>query len=217
MTVRARSPRTGIAQFKWVLLQGDPKKVQIKELDANGAQVEIKVGWHGWYRPVYADGSPAALMSSRVDIACFIKGDKYYSAPSVISVYCDPAEQRLYSSDGRIVSIDYANPNKHYTDPALAVLKPWKDLFDYTENNELKGWYRKLGDRSARFTYAGHRVLSTDKLDRPLTACAVDYLPRETSGSTGLPVMTFADSSRQFKYLYKSESDLIGTFELLRH
>ncbi len=211
MRIEAQAPVAGEATYKWVLLQGNPAKVQIKELDARGSRVELTVAWHGWYRPLSADGTPARLMSSRVDIGCFLKGEKYCSAPSIVSVYCDPAEQRLYS-EGRVVSIDYNNPDKHYSDPALAVLKPWKDLFVYNDAGKLRGWYRKLGDRGDRFTFAGHRVLTTDAHDRPVRACAVDYLPRHSGAAGTLPLMTYADSSEVFIYHYSSDKDLIGKF-----
>jgi hypothetical protein len=211
MTLRAQAPVKGKAEFAWVLLQGDPAKVKIRELDADGSRVEITAQWHGWYRPQDADGTPAKLMSGRVDIGCFLKGAKYHSAPSILSLYYLPSEQRLYS-EGRVVSIDYSNPEKRYSDPLLSVIKPWKDLFDYTDDGRLKGWYRRLGDRSDRYTYAGHKVLETDRLDRPLRACAVDYLPRESGDGRTLPVMVAADRSDAFLYTYKDDRDLIGTF-----
>ena len=211
MTVQAAAPVREASKFTWVLLQGDPSKVSIRELEPDGSRVEITVGWHGWYRPKEADGTPKTLMSSRIDIGCFLKGAQYYSAPSIVSVYNIPSEQRVYS-DGRVVSIDYNNPDKRYTDPALSVIKPWKDLYDYSETGELKGWYRRLGDRNERFTWAGHRVMESDSLDRPVKACAVEYLPRQSGGSTGLPVMTFADKPEIFRYTYKSDKDAVGTF-----
>ncbi len=211
MTVRAQAPVKGKPAFQWVLLQGDPAKVQIRELESDGSRVEITVEWHGWYRPREADGTPARLMSARVDIGCFLKGTPYHSAPSIVSLYSLPSEQRLYS-DGRLVSIDYGNPDQLYADPLLAVLKPWKDLYDYTETGELKGWYRRLGDRADRYTYAGHKVLETDRLDRPVRACAVDYLPRESGDRRTLPVMITADRPDAFLYTYKDDKDVIGTF-----
>jgi hypothetical protein len=211
MTLEAVAPVKDKAEFKWVLLQGDPGKVSIKTLEPDGSRVEISVGWHGWYRPKRGDGSPKRLMSSRVDIGCFLKGRKYYSAPSMVSIYYIPAEKRLYNK-GRIISIDYNNSEKRYIDPMLSVIKPWKDLYDYTEKGDLKGWYRRLGDRDERFTWAGHRVMQSDRLNRPVKAVAVAYLPRQTGGSTGLPVMTFADKPELYNYTYKNDKDFIGEF-----
>jgi hypothetical protein len=94
--------------------------------------------------------------------------------PSLVSFAYLPNEERLYRADGKIQSVDYANPKHRYADPLLTLPKKWKDLYDYTSQGQLKGWYRtrKTGS-SDRFTYAGHRVLTTDKLNRPLKSCGV--------------------------------------------
>jgi len=212
MVVQAQTAFKGTAEYKWVLLQGDMDKVKIKKLSADGSRVEITVAWHGYYRPENADGSPMRLMSGRVDIGCFIKGRRYYSAPSMVSVYHLPSEERVYNAEKKIVSVDYRNPYKRYFDPALSVQKNWKDLYAYTETGDLKGWFRKMDDRIERFTYAGHKVLQTDKYDRPVLACAVSYLPRQTGGGVALPVMTCVNTEIKFAYKYKNTRDQTGSF-----
>ncbi len=213
MVVQAQAAFKGTPEYKWVLLQGDPAKVKIRNLNRDGSSVEITVAWHGFYRPVNQDGTPRRLMSGRVDIGCFIKGRRYYSAPSIISVYHLPSEERVYNDAAQIVSVDYRNPQNRYADPALAVQKSWKDLYAYTESGELKGWYRTLADRAERFTYAGHRVLETDKLDRPVLACAVSYLPRQSGDPAALPVMTCVNTESRFSYQYRDARDERGSFE----
>ncbi len=213
MVIQAQAPLKGSPEYKWVLLQGDPEKVEIKKLSSDGSRVEINIGWHGFYRPKNSDGTPRRLMSGRVDVGCFLKGRRYYSAPSIISVYHLPSEERVYNEANKIVSVDYRNPLKRYSDPVLSVQKAWKDLYAYTDSGELKGWYRKLDDRAERFTYAGHKVLTTDKLDRPVLACAVSYLPRQVGGSAALPVMTCVNTESKFRYRYKNDKDEIGSFK----
>jgi len=215
MVVQAQAALKGSFEYKWVLLQGDPQKVEIKKLSSNGSRVEINIGWHGFYRPKNSDGTPRRLMSGRVDVGCFLKGRRYYSAPSIISVYHLPSEERVYNESDKIVSVDYRNPLKRYSDPVLSVQKAWKDLYAYTDSGELKGWYRKLDDRAERFTYAGHKVLTTDKLDRPVLACSVSYLPRQVGGSTSLPIMTCVNTESKFSYQYKNAKDEIGSFKPL--
>lgn len=212
MVVQAQAAVKGTPEYHWVLLQGDPEKVQIKKLSEDGSRVEITLAWHGFYRPMNRDGTPHRLMSGRVDVGCFLKGKQYYSAPSIVSVYYPPAEERVYNAAHKIVSVDYRNPLQRYSDPALFVQKMWKDLYLYTASGELKGWYRKLDDRTERFTYAGHRVLETDKLDRPVLACAVSYLPRQVGGDTTLPVMTCVNAENKFIYKYKDAQDERGNF-----
>jgi hypothetical protein len=211
MTLEAHIP--GIPQpstpFVWKLLQGDPTKVTIKPLTPNASQVEISLDYHGVYRP-----NPTAWMTSRVEIGCFLKTSQYYSMPSLVSFAYLPNEERLYRADGKIQSVDYANPKHRYADPLLTLPKKWKDLYDYTSQGQLKGWYRtrKTGS-SERFTYAGHRVLTTDKLNRPLKSCGVQYITRQ-EGENIPSELTYVDNLQQlFVYSYATDEDLIGTFK----
>jgi len=211
MTLEAVLPgaTTQPSTFIWKLLQGDSSKVTIKPLTPNGSQVEITVAYHGLYRPL-----PDAWMTSRVDIGCFIKTGGRYSMPSMVSFAYLPNEDRLYRDDGNILSVDYLNANHRYADPVLTMAKTWKDLYDYDSKGQLKGWYRtkKTGDPE-RFTYAGHKVLSTDNLNRPTRACSVQYLPRQ-QGENRTPELTYVESTQQFfTYSYLSDDDLIGTFK----
>lgn len=212
MTVKANAAvKQRDVVFHWVVLQGDPKKIEIKPLDANASQVEIAVTYHGMYRPTGPDGLPGPLPSSRVDIGCFVKTGAYYSAPSFVSFFYLPDEVRVYRDDGRILSVDYTNEAHRYADPALTLRKDWKDLYEYDTQGRLLGWYRTRGTKSPeRFTYQGYRVLTTDKLNRPLQACAVQYLPRSTGVEGAPPALTSADSAQRFTYTYTNDTDRIG-------
>jgi hypothetical protein len=211
MTLEAHIP--GIPKpstpFVWKLLQGDPTKVTIKPLTPNASQVEISVDYHGIYRP-----TPTAWMTSRVEIGCFLKTGEHYAMPSIVSFAYLANEDRLFRADGKIQSVDYTNPNRRYADPVLTLPKKWKDLYDYTSNGQLKGWYRtrKTG-LPDRFTYAGHKVLTTDKLNRPLQTCGVQYIPRQEEGSVPTE-LTYVDNLQHlFVYNYATDDDLIGTFK----
>lgn len=211
MTLEAMVPGGSPQQspFVWKLLQGDPAKVTIKPLTQNASQVEISVAYHGLYRP-----TPTAWMTSRVEIGCFLKTGERYSMPSVVSLAYLPNEERLYRDDGKIQSVDYINANHRYADPALTMPKTWKDLYDYDAKGQLKGWYRTRKTGAAdRFTYAGHKVLTTDKLNRPIRACGVQYMPRQQGQN--LPTeLTYVDSLQQvFVYSYSADDDMIGTFK----
>ncbi|MCL1920885.1 MAG: hypothetical protein FWG50_07375 [Kiritimatiellaeota bacterium] len=217
MTLEAVAPGPPGAQtqYLWRVLQGDEKKITIKPLTPNAARVEITVGYHGTYRPTLADGSQAALPTSRVDIGCFVKAGDYYSPPSIVSFGYLGNEERLYRDDGKVQSVDYANTAHRYADPVLTLHKGWKDLYEYDAQGRLKGWYRMRGGNTAaaeRFTYAGHRVQETDALNRPTRACAVQYLPRQQSGASVPPVLSTADTFNNFTYTYANDNDLIGKF-----
>lgn len=211
MTLEAMLPgsTTPAEPFVWKLLQGDPSKVTIKPLTPNGSQVEITVAYHGIYRP-----SSDAWMTSRVDIGCFLKTNERYAMPSMVCFAYLPNEERLYRDDGNIQSVDYLNANHRYADPLLTLSKTWKDLYDYDSKGQLKGWYRtKKTGPPERFTYAGHKVLDVDKLNRPSRACAVQYLPRQL-GEDRAPELTYVESTQQFfSYHYSSDDDLLGTFK----
>lgn len=214
MTLEAQVAGSSKEQPKivWVVLQGDPKKITIKPLNASASQVEITVGYHGLYRPAAADGSPSPRLSGRVDIGCFVKAGAYYSAPSMVSFYYLPNEDRVYRDDGKILSVDYTNPSHRYADPALTLQKGWKDLYEYDEQGRLTGWYRtRSGGQPERFTSRGHKVLETDKKNRPVKACAVQYMPRKTGLEAMPPALTSADTPRLFTYTYADGKDKVGT------
>ena len=198
-------------KFQWVVLQGDPKKIVIKTLNDTGSRVEISVAHHGTFRLQDASGAPSAISSSRVDIGCFVKAGPYYSAPSFVSFYYLPNEERVYRDDGQILSVDYANASHRYADPVLTLQKSWKDLYEYDSQGHLTGWYRtRSGGQPERFTYKGHKVLDTDKQNRPVKACAVQYMPRQTGGENAPPLLTCVDTQQLFTYSYASDADKVG-------
>lgn len=197
-------------KFLWVVLQGDPKKIVIKPLDETGSRVELRVAYHGRFQLQDADGLPLPMRSSRVDIGCFVKPGAYYSAPSFVSFYYLPNEERVYRDDGQILSADYANASHFYADPVLTLQKSWKDLYEYDQQARLTGWYRtRSGSQPERFTHKGHKVLETDKLNRPVKACAVQYMPRQ-SGENMPPVLTTVELPQIFAYAYADDADNVG-------
>lgn len=219
MTVEAASSMSlgSEMKFQWVLLQGDPKKVFIKPLNRDASRVEITVAYHGTFRPLQANGSPQVVASSRVDIGCFVKGTSYYSAPSFVSFYYLPNEERVYREDGQILSVDYTNAAHRYADPVLTLQKGWKDLYEYDDHGHLTGWYRaRSSGQPERFTRLGHKVLTTDSLNRPLKACAVQYLPRQTGQENMPPALSSAETAQIFGYTYAGEADKAGQATLVK-
>jgi hypothetical protein len=215
MTVEAKatSASQDDVKYVWSVLQGDPKKITIKPLNEAASQVEISVDYHGTYRPAGTDGTPLSLMSSRVDIGCFVKKGAYYSAPSFVSLYYLPNEERVYRDDGQILSVDYTNASHRYADPVLTLQKGWKDLYEYDEQGRLTGWYRtRSTGQPERFTSRGHKVVSTDKQNRPVKACAVEYMPRQTPGGDALPpTLTCVEKPEFITYTYTGDADRVGT------
>ncbi len=211
MTLGASTaPQKAGVEFIWAVLQGDHAKIEIKALDANASKVEVSVAYHGVYRPVGADGLPSATRSSRVDIGCFVKAGEIYSPPAIVSFHYLPNETRVYRDDGQVLSVDYRNVERRYADPVLTMQKDWKDLYEYDQNGRLIGWYRTHGDKAERFTHAGHRVLETDKLNRTVKACEVQYMPRQGVAGGLPPSLSYVDTPRVFSYGYENDQDKTG-------
>ncbi len=94
-----RAPLT----FKWVILRGDPERIQIKPRNKEGSVAEVTVAYHQ-RRPVAA-GAP--LESNRVDIGVFVHNGIYHSAPAFVTFYTLDCESRTYDATGRLVEIGY--------------------------------------------------------------------------------------------------------------
>ncbi|HPW74357.1 MAG TPA: hypothetical protein PLJ32_00110 [Kiritimatiellia bacterium] len=212
MTVEAAVPgQQQEGAFRWTVLQGDTRKIVITPLNANASRVKLTVSYHGAFRPVDDQGMPSALLRHRVDIGCFARHGKGYTAPSIISFYYLPNEVRAYRDDGQVLSVDYTNAEHRYADPMLTFEKGWKDLYAYDDQGRLTGWYRtRPGRTPERFTYLGHKVLQADSRDRPVQACAVEYLPRQTGGQQTPPTLTCVETRQRFAYSYADDADRIG-------
>ena len=198
-------------RFRWAVLQGDPGKIQIHPTTKDGSRVEITVTEH---IAVPKQEKSDVFASTRIDIGCFAQGSgKYASLPAIYSIYYLPNENRTYREDGQIQSVDYTNPSHAYADPALTLPKLWKDDYHYTKDGACIGWTRTFGKKTNEFTYAGHRVLETDRQGRPIKACAVDYLPRKNPSPNLPPTLSYADSLQTFTYRYVNKQDCIGTWK----
>ena len=218
MTIEASvtTKPSGAVKYHWVVLQGDPKKIVIKPLNDDATRVEICVVYHGAYRPLDATGAQSSRLSGRVDIGCFVKAGAFYSAPAFVSFYYLPNEARVYRDDGQILSVDYTNAEHRYADPVLTLQKGWKDLYAYDAQGHPTGWYRtRSGGQPERFTVKGHKVLATDKLNRPVKACAVQYIPRQT-GEDMPPALSCMDMPQLYAYTYADDADKVGKATLMK-
>ena len=169
--------------YRWVILRGDGDRIAIKPLEADGSRVELAVAWHE-PRPI-APGE--ALESSRVDVALFVSNGVHDSPPAFISL-CFPADQkRTYVEDGRVQSVDYADPviSKRYVDPALDFKKDWRDDYHYDPEGRLTGWTRTRGDVKTHFTADGLRILERDARGLPSKTQPVRYTAQP--GRDGVP------------------------------
>jgi YD repeat-containing protein len=193
--------------WHWVLLQGDPAKVEIKPLNPEGSTVAITVAYHDAF--AVEPGSP--LRSSRVDIGAFVHNGKYYSAPAFVTFFFLRNESRSYGEDGRILSVDYGAAANRYTDPMLSLARHWRDTYTYDPAGRLTGWTRQRGDLTETFTAAGLLVEQKDRLGRAITARTVRYLPRQMAGdNTHAPDLIQVNGDIRATYRYASDQDLTG-------
>jgi hypothetical protein len=89
--------------FRWVVLRGDSKRIQIRRRDKAGQVAEITIAYHE-RRPI-ASGS--AMASNRVDIGVFAFNGTHHSAPGFLTLFSLDSESRTYDEKGRIVEIGH--------------------------------------------------------------------------------------------------------------
>jgi hypothetical protein len=104
--------------FEWVLLRGDPERVQIRPLNAERSAAEIVVAYHE-RRPV-APGS--ALESNRVDVGVIVHNQVHFAAPAFITFFSLDSESRTYDDRGRALEIGYGVGEVKLTVPDWSAL-----------------------------------------------------------------------------------------------
>lgn len=84
--------------YRWVLLQGDPKLVEIVP-ENDGLEAKLKVRWHP---PMHA---ATGIRTHRVDIGLFVGTGIAWSAPAFVSFYMLPSELRFFDDQGRLTEM----------------------------------------------------------------------------------------------------------------
>lgn len=158
----------GVA-FDWVVLRGDPDRVRITPLEADGSRARIAVAWHA-PRPI----SPrTGRTSARVDIGVFARraGTRglaesasprgqmqahMHGPPAMLSISFPAHQSRVYAEapggGRRLMEIDYRAAGEG-ADPLLHWQAPWRDVFVY-EGRTLRGWERHAGPDEVILRYA---------------------------------------------------------------
>lgn len=139
-------------------------------------------------------------LTNRIDVACFARrGTTAYGAPSIVSFYPLPQEKRTYRPDGKIQSIDYANPDGRYSDPMLALPRHWTDTYAYAPDGTPRGFTRAYnGKPVASFTPTGERIVSRRADGTPETLVRVKYTPRGTGNALVPYELTYTDDGDPF-------------------
>lgn len=209
MTVSAaatKDPNGRPLRFHWRLLRGDRSRVKIAPKGRDGAVAEITVAWHE-RRPVPGDPE---LTTDRVDIGVFADNGELLSAPGFIS-FLFPADQtRSYDRAGRIVSVDYAAPDRaaRYTDPMLYPKRDWRDDYRYDPEGKPIGWTRSAGETQHGFTHRGEVIVEADGLGRAIIAEAVRYTSSLTPA--GIVQVAWEPAGAKVRYSYDGPDDFLG-------
>lgn len=152
-TEATRDPNGRPLQIHWLLISGDPARVEITPLDPEGRRARLRIDWHDApFQP-----RPSAFSRSRLEIAAIAWNGAQYSAPSLVTVGFPPHQERTYrpGPDGqpRLVSVDYdATGREAEYDPRLWYEAPWRDEALRDSSGRIIGWRRRMPDRVAFVT-----------------------------------------------------------------
>ncbi len=180
------------ATFTWRVVHGDASAVKI----ATPLGETLNTPERG-FAQITVD---RRTLTERLDVACFAKTrGTGHGAPSIISFYPIPQEKRVYRPDGKIASIDYANPDNRYCDPLIALPRRWKDTYAYKADGTPLGFTRSYdGKDAASFTPTGERILARHADGTAKRVIRVKYTPRQT-GTPYQPLeLTYTDDGEPF-------------------
>lgn len=175
-------------KFHWIVVQGDPEHVRIKKSGDNGHTAEVEIDYQG---PLF--DTPFGVRSSRVDIALVSDDGTHYSPPAFFTCFFLRNEERCYSEDHKILSVDYSAAKDRYVDPFVSIQKDWRDLYSYSDDGRLEGWVRMaLGKKATKYTADGRRVVGLDINGKPTGTVEVKYVPRQIETADG-PAMALKE------------------------
>ena len=116
--------------FRWVLLQGDPSRVQITP-NEEGTQASLRIRWHP------AMNATSGLRSHRVDIGLFASNGLKWSAPAMFCMAMLPNEQRFFDEQGRLTEICYEAGNPELGLPRSDADPRWESFSKALKNQPL--------------------------------------------------------------------------------
>jgi hypothetical protein len=142
-----RDPNGRDLRFHWILLRGDPGRVRITPLDAEGLRARIEIDWHDTV------ALPDGRRGARVDLAAIAWNGAQFSAPALVSVSFPDHQLRRHETgpDGapRLVEIDYRAEGRDY-DPLLHWRADWRDVMIHDAGGTLVAIERHAGETVTR-------------------------------------------------------------------
>ncbi len=205
-------------ELKWKLLQGDPEKVRFVKLGSGTGSVRVEIDWHGVYLARGRDGK--ARRTTRVEFGCVAVKDGLESKPCVVSVSASPHATREYDEAGWLRKISYLNPLLPDKVSSRFPLGDWEDTFEYSPDGQMVGWTRvrsgEKGEEKERFTRDGLKILTYDRLGRPLR-CERDYRATLYQRTARGERSDHSGSAPElFEYRYSGIEDYLGRARPLR-
>lgn len=170
-TRNTQYPGSKPLSYKWVLLQGDPKKVKITPKNTEGSLAEIRIGWHG---KLDFPGRPD-IETNRVEIGVFADNGKELSAPSFINILYPRNQTRIYDSANRLLSLSHRASKGVYVDPQIFPKRDWQDDYKYDAKGNLTGWIRTRHSGKTEFSRHGAIIVEKDAKGRPIKAEKIEY------------------------------------------
>jgi hypothetical protein len=167
--------------YRWAVLRGEPRAVEITPQNEVGSLVEISLRWQP--RRLVAAG--ADLESNRVDIGCFVYNGAWWSAPAFVTFFTLDNEDRTYDTQGRIQRVTYTGADEpgNYVDPLIALPKSWQDEYHYDSEGELTGWTRRRGRHREEFTAGGRLITKRGEDGSAREMRAVGYAAKARGGN----------------------------------
>ena len=181
------------ATFAWKVVHGQADAVKI-----TAPLGEMVNGPENGFAQITID---RRNLTNRIDVACFAKNaTTSFGAPAIISFFPIPQEKRTYRPDGQIASIDYTNPNRVYSDPAIALPRHWTDTYEYSPDGKPLGFTRSYnGEKSASFIPSGERIVERNPDGTPKKLVNVKYMPRGTGDAIQPVELTYMDDGEPYE------------------
>ena len=146
--------------------------------------------------------------------------DGLESKPCVVSVSASPHATREYDEAGWLRKISYLNPLLPDKVSSRFPLGDWEDTFEYSPDGQMVGWTRvrsgEKGEEKERFTRDGLKILTYDRLGRPLR-CERDYRATLYQRTARGERSDHSGSAPElFEYRYSGIEDYLGRARPLR-
>ncbi len=183
------------------VLRGDPDKIRITPLNAEGSRVEIEIDHHGDFT-VPGTVHPSSL----VVIGVFVHNGHYYSPPSFITVQNLFNETRSYGANGLLQEIQYISEDINAevsSSYAVSHSKSWdRDIFTHDFNGELAGWTREVSGTQTFYSRDGMLILDSLPDGRPAKVAETRYQSTYINTTRGTDTMVstqYTDTDWQYE------------------